>query len=309
MNKTRLPSKFLAPKYWGTWIGIGFIRFFAFFPYSWLCWFSKLIGPPLYYLARRRRHIIETNINLCFPEKSVAERKQLARDAFTSTIMAIFEVAVSWWGKKQQLIDLHDMDGLEHLTAAVSKNKGVILLVSHFTTMEIAGSFLNTHIDNLNVVYKRSTNPLLEWFIHHKRLHHNCAALIKHKSLREIVRSIKEGNVVWYAPDQDFGQKDSVFAPFMGVMTNTLISTHKLAKITGAPVVPFYAERSNRNNTYTVHFSPELKNFPTDDDVLDATTINHAIEEQVRQTPEQYLWAHRRFKTRPLGEPDVYLKK
>ena len=223
--------------------------------------------------------------------------------------MAVFEIVVSWWGTNNQIIKLHNVDGLEHLNNAINKNKGVILLVSHFTTMEIAGAFLNTHLDNLNVVYKRSTNPLLEWFSHQKRLQRGCSALIKHKSLREIVRSIKQGNVVWYAPDQDFGHKDSVFAPFMGVMTNTLVSTHRLAKITGAPVVPFYVERSKKMNSYTIHFSPELKNFPSDDDVLDATTINHAIEKQVRQTPEQYLWAHRRFKTRPLGEADVYLKK
>lgn len=308
MKKRKLPLKFYAPKYWGTWIGLGFLRLLSYLPYSWLFKLSKVLGNTLLRFAHRRRHIIETNINLCFPEKTSAEKEQLVRDAFISTFMAIFEIAISWWGNFAQIKNLHTLDGIEHLHNAAAKGKGVILLVSHFTTMEIAGAFLNSNIDNLNVVYKRSTNPLLEWFIQEKRLEKCCAALIKHKSLREIVRSIKSGNVLWYAPDQDFGRKDSVFAPFMGVMTNTLVSTQRLAKLTNAPVVPFYVERKKQGDGYIVHFGPALENFPTDDEVHDATVVNQAIEKQVRQTPEQYLWAHRRFKTRPEGEADVYAK-
>lgn len=306
MNKKSIPLKFYAPKYWGTWAALAFLRFFSFIPYGGLLWLSNFLGKLFFRSAKRRRRVIETNINLCFPDKSPEERKQLARDAFVSTIMAVFEISISWWGNKEKILSLHNVDGLEHLNKAIDKDKGVILLVSHFTTMEIAGAFLNSNIDNLQVVYKRSNYPLLEWFIQEKRLQRCCAGLIKHKSLREIIRNVKEGNVVWFAPDQDFGRKDSVFAPFMGVETNTLVSTQRLAKITGAPVVPFYVERVAENKNYTIHFSPELDNFPTDDEVHDAGIINHAIEEQVRQTPAQYLWAHRRFKTRPEGEKDVY---
>lgn len=308
MKKDKLPLKFYAAKYWGTWFALAVLRFFSFFSYSFLLKLSHVLGRLIFPLAKRRRHIIETNIALCFPEKTASEKKQLARDAFISTIMAIFEISITWWGKKEQILALHTVEGIEHLNKASEKNKGVILLVSHFTTMEIAGAFLYSHIDNLQIVYKRSNYPLLEYFIQKKRFEKGCSGLIKHKSLREIVRSVKKGNVVWFAPDQDYGTKDSVFAPFMGVMTSTLTSTQRLAKITGAPVVPFYVERSNKSKGYIMHISPELKNFPTGDDVQDATTINHAIEKQVRQTPEQYLWAHRRFKTRPNGEADVYTK-
>lgn len=308
MNNKRIPLKFYAPQYWGTWLALGLLRSFSLLPYGGLVKLSNVLSKLIFPLAKRRRHIIKTNIDLCFPEKTVAERKRLVRDAFTSTIMAIFEISFSWWANKEQIKDLHTVDGIEHLNKAIAKNKGVILLVSHFTTMEIAGSFLYSHINNLQIVYKRSNYPLLEYFIQKKRVEKGCSALIKHKSLREIVRSVKNGNVVWFAPDQDIGTKDSVFAPFMGVMASTLTSTQRLAKITGAPVVPFYVERSNKSKGYIMHISPELQNFPTDDDVQDATTINHAIEKQVRQTPEQYLWAHRRFKSRPIGEADVYTK-
>ncbi len=306
MKILTIPLNFFAPKYWATWFGLFILRCFSFLPHSWMKNLSVILGNALYNLVKKRTRIIETNINLCFPQKTAAEKQELSRQAFISTIMAIFETALTWWGSKKRYMRLHKVKGMEHLTNATAKGKGVILLASHFTTLEISGAFLNSHIDNLKVVYKRSNNPLFEYFIQHKREQKCCSGLIKHKSLREIVRSVKKGNVVSFSPDQDFGIKDSIFAPFMGIMTSTLLSTQRLAKLTGAPVVPYYAARINNPLGYEIRFSPELENFPSDDELRDATLVNQAIEEQVSQSPEQYLWAHRRFKTRPEGDKDVY---
>lgn len=250
---------------------------------------------------------METNIKLCFPDKTDEERTELVKQSFTSASMVIFEMALSWWRSNEQMMQLHEIEGLEHLTNALKKGKGVILLVSHFTAMEIGGTFLGKHINNLKIVYKHSYNELFQWFSERKRIH-NCAGLIRHKSLKEIVRSIKKGDVLWYAPDQDFGYKDSTFAPFMGIQTSTLLSTMRLAKITQAPVVPFFIKRDNKAKKYIIQLSPELENFPQGDDLLDATTINKNIEQQIQKAPEQYLWGHRRFKTRPKGEKDFYTK-
>ena len=305
MKKPTLELKLFHPKHWGTWLGLILLRFFSILPYSWMKKLSTILSYAFYNLARRRTHIIETNINLCFPEKTQAERQELSHKAFISTIMAIFETSLSWWGTKQQLSQLHTVEGMENLNKALEKGKGVILLSSHFTTMEFAGACLCQHLDNLVLTYKRSNNELLEYFIQSQRLEKS-AGLIKHKSLREILRSIKQGNVVWFAPDQDFGRKDSIFAPFMGIMTSTLLSTQRIAKITDAPVIPFYGARLKDQSGYEIRFSPALENFPSDNNLRDATMINQAIENQVRQSPEQYLWAHRRFKTRPEGEKDIY---
>ena len=307
MKKPHIPLNLFAPKYWGAWLGIFLLRCFSFLPHSWMKKLSVIFGNMLYGLAKKRTHIIETNINLCFPEKTEKERLELSRKAFASTIMAIFETALTWWGSKKRFKRLHKVKDIEHLTNAIAKGKGVIVLAPHFTTLEISGAFLNSHIDNLKVVYKRSTNPLFEYFIQTKREQKCCSGLIKHKNLREIVRSVKKGNVVSFSPDQDFGEKDSIFAPFMGVTTSTLLSTQRLAKLTGAPVVPYYAARLNDQAGYEMRFGPEFENFPSDNELRDATMVNQAIEKQVLQTPEQYLWAHRRFKTRPQGEKDVYL--
>lgn len=302
-----MPLNLFSPGNWGTWIGISLIRIFTLLPYSWMMNISTVLGTLLFPLAKRRKHIIETNINLCFPDKTTEEKKQMARKAFISTFMALFEISLSWWGSKNRIEKLHRVEGMENLTKALEKGKGVILVSSHFTTMEIAGTFLISHVDNVVLTYKRSTNPVLEHFIRQQRLKKS-AGLIKHKNLREILRSIKKGNVVWFAPDQDFGTKDSIFAPFMGIMTSTLLSTQRIAKLTGAPVIPFYGARLENNKGYVIRLSPALEDFPSDNDLDDATKINQAIEHQVRQSPEQYLWAHRRFKTRPEGEKDVYAK-
>lgn len=302
-----IPLNLFSPKHWGSWLGVSLIRFFSILPYSWMMTLSSIFGTLLFPLAKRRKHIIETNIKHCFPEKSIEEQKELSRKAFISTFMALFEISLSWWGSKNKIKKLHQVEGMENLTRALEKGKGVILVSSHFTTMEIAGTFLCSHIDNLVLTYKRSTNPVLEHFIRQQRLKKS-AGLIKHKNLREILRSIKNGNVVWFAPDQDFGTKDSIFAPFMGIMTSTLLSTQRIAKLTGAPVVPFYGARLDDNKGYVIRLSPALEDFPGGDDLKDATKINQAIEHQVRQSPEQYLWAHRRFKTRPQGEKDFYAK-
>lgn len=306
MSKPRIPLALYAPKYWVGWVGIIILRLLSFFPYKLMPKMSSFLGLVFFKIMKRKRHIIETNIKVCFPEKTDEEQHQLALQASTASFMALFETSMTWWGPKRKYIDRHTVEGMEHLTMATQGGKGVIILASHFTTLEMTGALLNSHIDNLKVVYKRSNNPLLEWFIQHKRGTKCCSGLIKHKSLREVVRSVKKGNVVSFSPDQDFGEKDSIFVPFFNVPCSTLLSTQRLAKLTGAPVIPFFVSRNDDGLGYTMRFSPPLENFPSDDDIHDATAVNQAIEEQIKIAPAQYLWAHRRFKTRPKGEKGLY---
>lgn len=306
MSATELTIfSFLAPRYWPTWIGLAILRLCAFLPYQVQMWLGRQLGYLSYALMPRRKHIIETNIRLCFPDLTARQQQRMIRKSIASTGMAIFETGISWWAPKEALMRLHKLEGLEHLNNALAQGKGAIILASHFTTLEIGGTFLAQHIDNLNVVYKRAHNPLFEYFIRSKRTKNN-ATLINHKKVREIIRCLRNNNVAWYSPDQDFGEKDSVFAPFMGISTCTLVSTQRLAQLTGAPIVPLHVVRPSRGSVYTFHFSPAIENFPSDDAVQDATAINHAIEEQIKVAPEQYLWAHRRFKSRPAGEASLY---
>jgi KDO2-lipid IV(A) lauroyltransferase len=184
----------------------------------------------------------------------------------------------------------------------------VILLGGHYTTLEISGRLLAFHTDGIQPIYKPAHNALYEAVMAgaRKRLFDD---LLDNSDMRTILRNLKRGKIIWYAPDQDFGRDRSVFAPFFGVPTATLTTTSRLARLSGAPVLPFSSERLPQGRGYVIRIHAPLPDFPSGDDVADASAVNAVIEAQVRRTPEQYLWVHKRFKTRPLGEPGVYRRR
>lgn len=296
---------FLAPRYWPTWFGLGVLRLLVLLPFVWQVKLGGTLGALMYRALPKRRRIAEINIRLCFPDASPAAREQLVRGAFRSAAMAVFEGALGWWASDRRMRRLYRVEGLEHLEAARRLGKGVLLLGGHYTTLEISGRFMAYEIPDLRPTYKRARDPLFEAVMARSRRRYY-DALLSSADMRAILRSLKEGKVCWYAPDQDFGRERSVFAPFLGVATATLTTTARIARASGAPVLPFYSERLPGAQGYLLRIGPALEAFPSGDDVQDATAINQAIEAQVRRTPEQYLWLHRRFKSRPHGEPDVY---
>lgn len=296
---------FLAPKYWPTWVGLGFLRLSCYLPYPWLLYLGTALGWLGFYLLPARRRITRTNVRLAFAELDEQQQTRIVKRSFYSATIAIFESALAWWGSDRKLKSRYQIEGLEHLQAARQMGKGVLLLGGHYTTLEISGRLLAYETPNIYPTYKRAHNRLFEVVMTQQRRRMN-AGLIKSSDMRAILRCLKDNNIVWYAPDQDFGIQNSVFAPFMGVPTATLTITARMAKRAGAPVLPFNSERLPNNQGYLLRVGPPLENFPSGDDVADATAINRAIEQQVRRTPEQYLWGHRRFKTRPHGESLFY---
>ena len=296
---------FLAPKYWLTWLGLGILRACSYLPYSWLIHLGTGLGWLGFYLMPGRRRITRTNVRLAFPDLDEQTQCKIVKQSFYSATLAIFESALAWWGSDKVLRSLVQFEGQEHLETALSKGKGILLLGGHYTTLEISGRLFVLYANNAYGTYKRAHNPLFEAVMASSR-RHNFAGLIRSADMRSILRQLKDNNIVWYAPDQDFGIQNSVFAPFMGIPTATLTITARLAKRSGAAVLPFYSERLANNKGYQLRAGAPLENFPSGDDVADATAINRAIEEQVRRTPEQYLWGHRRFKTRPHGEALFY---
>jgi KDO2-lipid IV(A) lauroyltransferase len=265
---------------------------------------GALLGAFTYHFSPKRRYIAATNIALCFPKLSAAQQRRLVHKTFRSAGIALIETSLAWWGKNEMLAHRIQIEGLEHLQRATAQNKGVLLLGAHFTSLEISGRLLALH-HPCTAMYRRHENPLFEAVIKHSRETH-LNHLISRKDLRGMIRALRAGNVVWYAPDQDFGRHNSVFAPFFGIPASTLVTTSKLARLSGAPVVPFFSQRLDDDSGYRLILQPALEDFPSDDDVTDATRINAIIEAQIHKAPDQYLWLHRRFKTRPLGEPGLY---
>ncbi len=276
---------------------------------AWLPWRLKLglgkgIGLLAWRLARRRRHITETNLRLCFPELSEARRAELVRETFIANGIGLLETATGWCRDPEHLRHRVTFKGQEHRARLQAEGKGALILGIHFSTLDLGGALHSLYF-RADAVQRPHDNALFNRFMGRARAPYFDTVLDRH-DLRGVVRRIKAGHGVWYSPDQDFGREASVFAPFFGISAATVRMTSRIARMTGAPVIPLIFHRNPDNRTYTLEYLPPLENFPSGDEVADATRVNAVIEAAIRKHPEQYLWLHRRFKTRPDGEPRLY---
>ena len=284
------------------------LRLITFLPYRLQLALGRTLGNLMYHVMPRRRHIAGINISLCFPELDAAARQRLLRQSFQSVSISLFETAMSWWASDQRLAPLCHIDGLSHLQQALQRAReqdtGVILLSAHFTCLEIGGRLLALH-QPFAVMYKKHRNAVFEKVMKQAR-ETQFQQAIPQEDIRAMLRALKQHLAVWYAPDQDLGRNRSVFAPFMGIPAATLIAPARLTRMSKSLVVPFFPMRMPDGKGYQLTLLPALEDFPVDDEVANASRINRLIEAQLRKAPEQYLWLHRRFKTRPDNEPSVY---
>jgi KDO2-lipid IV(A) lauroyltransferase len=291
-------------RYWPTWAGIAVLWCLSQLPFAWQLAIGRWIGRIVHLLAARRRSIAAVNLSLCFPELSATEREQLVAEQFASMGMGVLEMAMSWWAPERRLKGLARVDGLEHLQAALGKGKGVILLSAHFTTLEIGGRLLALHAP-FHVLYREHKNAAFDRVMKAARRNHFGKA-IPRGDLRGLLQSLQDNVPVWYAPDQDYGREQSIFVPFFGIPAASITATSRLARISGAAVVPFFQTRLPDARGYRLTLYPPLDDFPGHSIEQDTRRINEIIEARIREQPGQYLWAHRRFKNRPEGEPEVY---
>src|SRR5690625_3356675 len=288
----------------GTWLAVGLFWLFGQLPWNWQLAVGRALGRLSYLLLKRCRHIAATNIALCFPELSDAEQEALTKQTIVSTGEALTEIAAAYVNNRVDLTQRLTIEGLEHLQAAQQEG-GVIMLGMHLNTIDAGCRLFGDGAKMpFSVVYRPNNNPILDWLIAWGRGRF-VEAYIDRKDMRTMVRQLRAGGTVWYAPDQDYGREHSVFAPFFGVPAATITTTSRLAKMGKAAVVPTSHFRLPHGR-YKIVFGPALDNFPSGDDVVDATLINQVIEREVLKAPEQYLWVHRRFKTRPVGEERLY---
>lgn len=300
----KFSSQLLAPRHWLSWIGIGIIVLFGNLPGFIGRPMGRGLGRMLRVLGRSRAAVARRNLQLCFPQLDEAAREQLLRKSFRSIGEGVYEFARAWWGSVRGL-QVDSVEGLETLAEFRRQGRGVLLLSGHFLTLEICGRLLCDHIE-LAGFYRRHEQPALEWAVKRGRARY-AVAMFAREELRAAVRHVKAGGVLWYAPDQDIRGKESVFAPFFGITANSFAATHQLARLTGAAVVPFFHRRDGQGR-YQLRIGEALPNFPTDDVVADTAAVNGLIEQMVRAAPDEYLWIHKRFKTRPDGEPSLYTK-
>lgn len=300
--KTLLPL--LRPRYWPTWLALGALRVMEPLPYGLLYWLGRRIGGLLARLPLSFVRIARRNIELCLPDLSAPERELLLKEHFRSVGLGIFETAISWWSSNARIQQLTQLEGKEHLAAALARGKGAILLSAHFTTLEIGARALVDYVPT-NIMYRPTANAVMERFLRLNRSRHAKRA-IPRDDVRMLISALKNNEPVWYAPDQAYRKKGAQMVPFFNLPAATNTATSRLARMTGAAVLPFFQERLPNGRGYRVVIHPMLENFPTGDPAADALRFNHLIEAQVRRVPEQYLWIHRRFKGLSADYPNYY---
>jgi len=303
MSRASEQSNLWRPQHWPTWAGLGLFWFCA----RWLTWserrrLARGLAWFIFHVVRLRRHVALVNLRLCFPGKTEADIRRLGLAHFEALAFGLFETTAAWWEPLEQLPP-HRVHGLEHLVRALEAGKGVVVLTAHFTTLEICGVYLTSQIP-VGCLYREPNNPVAA--LPMRRHRERVASIAVHfDDLKGLIRALRAGHAIWYAPDQGKRTPGSEILPFFGVPAITNTATAKIAKMTGAAVVPYFARREP-DGTYTLSIHPPLENFPGDDLSADAVRINRLIEENIRLAPEQYFWVHKRFKARGEGYPEVY---
>ena len=298
-------SRFLHPRWWLTWIGLGFMRAVSWLPLPVIALFGRALGMLLYALHTSRRHVVHVNIRRCFPELSPRAQVSIARKHFRAFGQTLLDIGIGWWASESRLRRITRFRGREHYDKALRENKNIILLAPHFLGLDIGG--IRTSAERPVVsVFRHPVNKLLAHVMHHARARFGAHLVEHNKPFTALVRQIKKGVPLYYLPDQDAGPRQSVFAPFFGIPAATFVVLPRLAEMTDAVVIPCITRQLSWGRGYEINFRPPLNNFPSGDPVADTTRMNREIEEAVREMPEQYFWLHKRFKTRPKGDPGFY---
>ena len=297
---------FLSPLHWHAWFGLAVLWLLARVPYPALMRIGRGIGWLFARIPGSRRRIAARNLQLCFPELDAAQRADLLEQSLRDVGLMLVEFALAWMGSSRAIARVPvTIEGLEHLEAARANGKGVLLAGAHFSHLELAGRLLVEHGGcELAGMYREHGDVVFEWAIRRARSHY-AATMFTKNEVRACVRYMRDGGRIWYAPDQDMRGKDTVFVPFFGVPASTLTATFHLARLSGACVIPFFHRRLPEGG-YVLRLEAPLADFPGKDVELDTARVNVAIERMVREAPTQYLWIHRRFKSRPEGQPPLY---
>jgi lipid A ethanolaminephosphotransferase len=295
--------RFWAPRYWPAWLLVAWLRLAACMPWLFAIRLHKGIGRVCWLLASRHRRIVERNIELCFPKLDSAGVRKLVRQHFENLGACLAETAFAWFGKVNTSLTRFHIEGDEHVYAALEAGRGVILYTGHFTPLEICAPILRESFPLFGFMFHRRRNPLLNEIQRRGRRHSGYLSFPS-DNVRAMLRALKRNAVVWYAPDQNFSSKSSTVLPFFGEPATVNTSTYRLARASGAAVVPFSYRRLQDDSGYALCFEPALESLDGDDETRETCRLLEILEGFIRQCPEQYAWTHQRLKRRPTEPPE-----
>lgn len=297
--------QFRAPRFWPTWALLGLIRLAASLPPGLQLAVGRLQGALFYRLNRRERRIAAKNLEICFPELGEAERARLLRRHFRSVGLSLVEMGIGWFTPIAELKRRVEVRGLEHLEAALAGGHGALLLTAHFTPIEIGVGILEDFPGKVSSLYRPQRNAMLDYLILRGRGRF-ASTQIPRDNVRLLLKLLRRNEAVLYMPDQTYLGNQSALIPFFGEPAMTNIATSKIARLSGAPVLPYWFRRKADERRYEVEICAPLENFPTDDPIADTRRLVGLLESRIRETPEQYLWVYKKFKRRPESFGDVY---
>lgn len=310
MKHTTLPTfqrAFLAPKYWGFWLGVGIWRALLLLPYPILRHLGNGLGWLFSHLkvGKRRAAIARRNLELCFPDISESQREAILQANLRAVGMAIIETGMAWFWSDARIKKWSKIEGLHYLKD--HQQDGIIFVGVHFLTLELGARIVGLHHPGVGV-YRPNDNPLLDWLQTYGRLRSN-KTMLDRKDLRGMIKALRQGETIWYAPDHDYGRKNAVFVPFFAVpeAATTTGSYYLLKSSPKSKVIPFAPLRNEDGSGYTVSISPPVDFNDLDNETDIAKRMNQVVEKEIMKGVAQYMWLHRRFKTRPNEtDPSLY---
>lgn len=294
----------------GVRLALGLLWLLHWLPLPLLASLGRGLGALLYRVARSRRRIALRNLMLCFPDMPVAERRAIARDHFGWLTRSLLERALLWWAPPERIRRLIQVAGDIDLAEREFQSTGraTMWLCPHFVGLDVAGAAILLCQKRPGAsIYQTQSNPVVDAAMRRGRLRLGDAEIFpRSESVKPLFRAVKQGRGFFNLPDMDFGPKDAAFVPFFGVDAATLLAPSRMARMLNMVVQPVIAELLPGGQGYRVHFLPAIEHFPTEDAQADALRLNQIIEGHIRQNMAQYLWVHKRFKTRPPGQADLY---
>ncbi|MTD27937.1 kdo(2)-lipid IV(A) palmitoleoyltransferase [Erwinia sorbitola] len=301
----KFQRSFLRPRYWLTWFGVSVLFLLVQLPYPVLNKLGLWMGRTSMRFMKRRVSIARRNLELCFPDIKPEQLDRLIVGNFESLGMGLLETGMAWFWSDRRVKRWFTVTGLENLQAAQSGGRGALIIGVHFMSLELGGRAMGI-CQPMMAMYRPHNNKLMEWIQTKGRMRSN-KAMINRRDLRGMVQALKQGEAVWFAPDQDYGPKGSVFAPLFAVPeAATTSGTWMLARMAKPALITVVLIRKEDGSGYELVIQPELKDYPIENEQLAAEYMNRVIEREIMRAPNQYMWLHRRFKTRPAGANSLY---
>ena len=296
--------RFLAPRYWRSWLLVIWLRAVVLLPWRWSLALHKRIGRMAGARSRKHARIVSENLKRCFPDLSEQERESIARDFHANMGAVLAEMAMAWFASPKRIRALCEVEGVENLERALEQGKGVILSTGHFTCLEICTPMLKDYVPRYTILYNKRRSRLLSEFQRRYRERYAHEAYTK-ENVRAIVRSLRGNAAIWYAADEAYLGKSAVLVPFFGEPAMTSTATSRLARISGAAVVPLSFHRKADGSGYLIELGRPLDKFPSGDTVADTRRLVELLEESIRAHPAQYFWNQKRFRGRPASVADA----